>query len=178
MMMFYEWIYPIMLKVYRQIHKKQIHILTERTELPGGKIYMLNHSCRWDSPISACVIEKHVFWLVGKQSLEFVDRFGCWMNGAILVDRKSKKDRKKSYKKMKRLLKNDKSILIFPEATWNLSDSVPMLPIYWGDKIGHGDGGSRLCHLLWNIKVMMYIFVLENQCTLKKMRISKNVQMR
>ena len=55
------------------------------------------------------------------------------MNGFIpLCLRKSKKDRKKSYKKMKRLLKNDKSILIFPEATWNLSGSVPMLPIYWG----------------------------------------------
>ena len=33
---------------------------------------------------------------------------------------------------MKKLLMKKNNLLIFPEGTWNLLPSSPMLPIYWG----------------------------------------------
>lgn len=54
------------------------------------------------------------------------------MNGVIWVDRKNKKSRADAYYRIISLLKKKKQICIFPEGTWNLTDSQPMLPLYWG----------------------------------------------
>ena len=131
-MNFFQLIHPIMLKGYQKIHKKNLHILQEKIELTENVIYMVNHSCRWDTPVAASAIEDHVYSLIGKQPLNVSDRIGLTLNGTIWVDRKNKVSREKAYEKMKQFLQNQMSILLFPEATWNLSDSKPMLPIYWG----------------------------------------------
>ena len=139
-MNFFQLIHPIMLKAYQKIHKKNLHILQEKKELTENVIYMVNHSCRWDMPVAASAIKDHFYWLIGKQPLNVSDRIGVILNGTIWVDRKNKLSRKKAYEKMKQFLQNQTSILLFPEATWNLSDSKPMLPIYWGgDKAFYGN---------------------------------------
>lgn len=70
--------------------------------------------------------------LTGKQRLKIVDRIGFWLNGVIWVDRKRETSRHASKTKMLDKLSRGKSVLIFPEGTWNLEASTPVLPLYWG----------------------------------------------
>lgn len=71
-------------------------------------------------------------FLAGKQRMKFIDRFGLAWNGIIWVDRKDKKSKATSKQKMKKVINNGKSLCIFPEGTWNLEPSLPILPLYWG----------------------------------------------
>lgn len=70
--------------------------------------------------------------MVGKQALEIVDRIFFRLNGVVYVDRKDKASKKKGFKKMLKLLNAGRSLLIYPEGTWNMTPSKPMLPMNWG----------------------------------------------
>lgn len=67
-----------------------------------------------------------------RQPLELADRVAFHLIETIWVDRKSKEDKKRSVDKMIRFLNNGADLVIFPEDTWNLSPSKPVLPLYWG----------------------------------------------
>lgn len=54
------------------------------------------------------------------------------MNGAIWVDRKDKEDTRCSKERVQKHLCSGKSLIWFPEGTWNLTDSLLMLPMKWG----------------------------------------------
>lgn len=130
-MWIYKLIHPLVLKMLGSQQGHHLHIMGDKTNCDG--IYLANHSSKWDFPIAASAIVRHVYVLIGKQPLNILDRIGFCINGAIWVDRKKSDSRKKCYGKMKSLLlKSGNSILIFPEGTWNLLPSTPMLPIYWG----------------------------------------------
>jgi len=131
-MWIHKLVHPIALQILKRIHGLNVHILNDAPVTDSGVIYMANHSCKWDFPVAASVITKHVYVLVGKQPLFFSDWMGFQINGTIWVDRKDKTDRKNCYEKMKQMLFRDNRILIFPEGTWNLTESIPMLPIYRG----------------------------------------------
>ena len=115
-----------------KIHGKTLHILSEMPMEKGGAIYMANHSCRWDVPVAVDLLKRHTYVLAGKQSLQFMDWLGFEINGTVWVDRKNRNSRSFAYKRMKKLLMKNNNLLIFPEGTWNLLPSSPMLPIYWG----------------------------------------------
>lgn len=61
-----------------------------------------------------------------------IDRLAFFLNGVIYVDRKSKSDKEIAKRRMKELLLRGKNLIMFPEGTWNLTPSKPMLPLYWG----------------------------------------------
>lgn len=109
--------------------------LIELNKMPSVNdkaIYAFNHSCRWDVSIAFFVVKRPVYVLAGKQRLEFLDWLGIVLNGCVWVDRQDKKSGKDSMKKMEKILLKGNGMVIFPEATWNLTESEPMLPIYWG----------------------------------------------
>ncbi|MBQ9766424.1 MAG: 1-acyl-sn-glycerol-3-phosphate acyltransferase [Lachnospiraceae bacterium] len=78
------------------------------------------------------MLERQSYVLLGKQPLEIIDRLAFILNGVVWVDRKNREDKKKAVIKMKKLLKAGANLIIFPEGTWNLTPSKPMLPLYWG----------------------------------------------
>ena len=86
-------------------------------EVEGNKLIAINHSCVLDAPVSSDVIKDHFYFLVGKQSLELIDRIFFFLNGVVYVDRKSKKNKKKSLQKMLKILRGGKSLLMCPEGT-------------------------------------------------------------
>lgn len=125
-------IHPLLLKAMPGRRDFPIRELNGMPEVQGNKLFAINHSCVLDAPVSSEVIKEHCYLLVGKQSLEILDRIFFYLNGVVYVDRKSKKNKKKSVQRMLKILGEGKSLLIYPEGTWNLTPSKPMLPLNWG----------------------------------------------
>lgn len=119
-------IHPLLLNAAKGRIDCSIQILNSMPEVEENKIFAINHSCVLDAPISSNVIKDHFYFLVGKQSLEFIDRMFFFLNGVVYVDRKSKKNKKKSLQKMLKILEDGKSLLMCPEGTWNLTPSKPI----------------------------------------------------
>ena len=114
----------------QRIHK--FVFLNAPPTVKGNCIYAVNHSCKWDFQYMVELAPKHFYVLAGKQRLKFIDRIAFIWNGVVWVDRKNKKSKSNSKEKMHALAKKGRSLCIFPEGTWNLSPSAPVLPIYWG----------------------------------------------
>lgn len=129
-------IHPFLLfimKVQRILRGQKMHILNEGPNCSRkSALYVINHSCRYDIPFACEIIGRRSNVLVGKQRLEFIDRLCFVLNGVIWVDRHSTIDKKKASHRMQELLLKNENVLMFPEATWNLEPSKPMLPMYWG----------------------------------------------
>lgn len=128
----FKLIHPILIFLMKTQRQHQLHILMPKPVYSENVIYAVNHSCRYDVPIVGEVVGRHTYLLVGKQRLEFIDRICFLLNGVVWVDRLDKKSKQKAYHKMLSLLKQGENVCIFPEGTWNLSPSKPMLPLHWG----------------------------------------------
>jgi 1-acyl-sn-glycerol-3-phosphate acyltransferase len=55
------------------------------------------------------------------------------LNGCIYVDRKSKKSGENAFKQSIEGINKGYNMIVFPEGTWNLLQSQPILPRKWGD---------------------------------------------
>lgn len=95
-------------------------------------IFVCNHGTSFDAPIALGAIKKHTYLLVGKQPLESVDAMFFNLNGTIFVDRKDKDDMQLSKEAIIELLGKKKNILVYPEGTWNMTDSNLMHEMKWG----------------------------------------------
>lgn len=95
-------------------------------------IFACNHGTSFDIPTAFKIIKEHTLILLAKQRLGFVDELFFNLNGVIFVDRKDKIDTNLSKKAMIDSLKSKRNILMFPEGTWNMTDSNLMLDMKWG----------------------------------------------
>lgn len=95
-------------------------------------IYAVNHHSYMDTPIVCRTIPKRGYIFSGKQRLGFTDWLYFVLNGVIFVDRKNKADMAASKDALLAYLGKNQSIIIFPEGTWNLTDSEPMMHMKWG----------------------------------------------
>lgn len=121
------------MRIQRIMRRQKIYILSESPNYnEKSALYVTNHSCRYDIPFACEIIGRRTNVLVGKQRLEFIDRLCFILNGVIWVDRHSSIDKKKASQRMQELLSKGESVLMFPEGTWNLEPSKPMLSMYWG----------------------------------------------
>lgn len=125
-------LHPLLLKAVKGRIYFPIEILNSMPKVEGNKLFAINHSCIKDMPVASDVICEHVYVLVGKQRLDLIDRIFFFLNGVVYVDRKNKKNKVKGLKKMLNILRGGKNLAIFPEGTWNLTPSKPMLPLNWG----------------------------------------------
>ncbi len=118
----------------KTVSKNKRHELTLKNERPDidNVIYAVSHYCCYDFQYASEVIGKRCWVLVGKQRFDFISLIGLLINGIIWVDRKSKTHKKKAVKRVKNLLEQGENVLIFPEGTWNMSYSLPIMPLYWG----------------------------------------------
>lgn len=95
-------------------------------------IYAVNHYSFMDIPIICSIIPKRGYILAGTQKLSFSDWLYFILNGVIFVDRKDREDRSASKNAIITYLRKKRSVIMFPEGTWNLTDSQLMLPMKWG----------------------------------------------
>lgn len=61
--------------------------------------------------------------------------YAAWVNGFIFVNTRDKKSTSASLPKMQRVLDNNSSILIYPEASWNISENKIVNKLFPGTAI-------------------------------------------
>ena len=89
-----------------------------------GKQYIVtfNHNSLMDVPLS-CPYVPGANKTIAKSSFARIPLFGFfYMKGSVLVDRKSERSRKRSFDKMKEVLREGMHMLIYPEGTRNRSN--------------------------------------------------------
>lgn len=102
-------------------------------EIPKGQvIFASNHSNIHDIPTVWEIVKKHAFTLAGDEPRGDFNGIALAVNGVIWVKRDQKESKWDAKNNMFKLLEKGKSLLIFPEATWNLTPEKPMLPLHWG----------------------------------------------
>ena len=95
-------------------------------------IFAANHSAYPDGPITCISVPRHSLVLAGKQRLDLKGKLMFFLNGTVFVDRRNKTDMAIAKERIIRYLRHGVSVIWFPEGTWNLTDSLPMLPLKWG----------------------------------------------
>ena len=96
-------------------------------------IFVANHSNGYDFPTLGEVVRKQ-FYILADYTMknDFAVNLLNRSNGCIYVDRLSKQSRNDAKEEMLRLLKRGENILLFPEGTWNLTESKMLRPLNWG----------------------------------------------
>lgn len=129
---FRKGVHPFLLKMMPGRRTFSLKMLNSIPAVAGNKIFVMNHSNMHDAPVASEVIKEHFYILVGKQRLELLDKIFFRLNGVVYIDRKSKHSRRQGLEKMLGILKAGNSLLLYPEGTWNMTPSKPMLPLNWG----------------------------------------------
>lgn len=97
----------------------------------GTYIYVSNHNSYLDSP-AVVLATPNTFKPLGKVEMTKIPFFGfIYQRVVVLIDRSSKESRTASVEKLKEVLKQGTSILIFPEGTMNTGDE-PVKDFYDG----------------------------------------------
>lgn len=128
---FNEIIHLLMFKVFSIVQKYNLKIDGSAPN-EGNHIYIANHFGVSDIPTAAQVIRNHVFPLVSNEDRHKIDGLFLKLNGVIWTSRTDKRLRKKSRDEIIGYLKQGKNVLIYPEATWNNSPNLLMLPMNYG----------------------------------------------
>lgn len=130
--MFYSIFLHILVPLSTQNH---LHI-ENNVILPSEKrlIFAPTHAFRDDIAFSIVAAQRHCYLLIGALNILFASwrGFALWLNGVIAVDRFDKASRQSSMKKMVYALQMGVDIIMFPEATWNLSENQLVLPLFPG----------------------------------------------
>lgn len=56
--------------------------------------------------------------------------YAAWINGMIFVDKVDPKSRKDAVEKMVRVLKNNTSVILYPEGAWNNTENLLVQPLF------------------------------------------------
>ncbi len=132
-------------------------------------IFAVNHTRFQDTPIVCQImhtlLKKRGYIFAGTQKLSLADNVFFFCYGSLFLDRKNEEDRllREKYKKycnkkgtelarlaMEEYLKNGRNMIVFPEATWNMSDEKLMLPMRWGIiKIAQSTGAQIIPTILY-----------------------------
>lgn len=103
-------------------------ILNEYKHVDDGKpiIYVPTHVCRYDIELVLENIKQHAVLLSGTEDrlLRTLEGTFLVLCGVNFVDRSDSVDRKIAMQKMNKDLENGLNLLIFPEATWNISENL------------------------------------------------------
>lgn len=97
-------------------------------------IFSTNHNNSNDCPSLIQSIGKQFFALADYTVInDSVVHISNRLNGCVYVDRKSKSSTANAFRQCVEGVKSGYNMLVFPESTWNLTKSLPILPRYWGD---------------------------------------------
>ena len=146
----YEFTSPLKMKLRRMIYPFTRLIINTNTKLISGKnvivdrrpnlskdeqvIFASTHSYTEDIESALGSLDRNAWVLIGtKDQIENnFKMYGAWLNGMIYVDRKDDSSRKESLDKMKYILNNGSSILIFPEGGWNNKENELCMNLFGG----------------------------------------------
>lgn len=128
---FKEAIHPFLLKI---MTSKTTGDLVVDGELPKDEKFLIvaNHLCIEDIPTLGQAVQDHIFVLVSDEDKKTLDGLALSLNGVQWVTRLDKESRKMASQNAVNILKSGEIFAMYPEATWNLSPNLLMLPMNYG----------------------------------------------
>lgn len=128
---FKEILHPLLIKV---IASKTTGDLIVDGKLPENTncLIVANHLCIEDIPTLGQAIDKHFYLLVSDEDKKTIDGLGLTLNGVEWVHRLDKDSRRNSSNNAISILKQGKNFAMYPEATWNLSPNLFIMPMNYG----------------------------------------------
>lgn len=126
-----EFIHPIVLKLFTMKTNGEL-IVDGKFPDKGTFLIVANHQCIQDIPQLGQAVGEHFYLLVSDEDKYTIDGLGLTLNGVKWVHRTDKGSRQRSASEMENVLKIGKHFAMYPEATWNLSPNLLMLPMNYG----------------------------------------------
>lgn len=126
-----EFIHPLLLKIFSTKTPGDL-IVDGSMPTDGTYLIVANHLCIQDIPQLGQAVKEHFYLLVSDEDKKTIDGLGLTLNGVKWVHRVDKKSRQNSAKEAINTLKAGKNFAMYPEATWNLSPNLLMLPMNYG----------------------------------------------
>ena len=141
---FLRFLHPVMLKALASQVKFD---LTVDGQIPDNQqcIFIANHYGYHDAPTAARIIKKHVYVLVSVIDRKTLGGVAFNLNGVVWINRLDKADRLRAKNELIDHLRAGHDILMYPEATWNLTPALPMLPMNWGVIKLSKESGVPIC---------------------------------
>ena len=131
-------IHPLLLKILAAARKSRNQtyevIRDRRTASDRPHIFACTH-VGYDDVATLCeAIRDSAYIFLGDPKTLYKDPVGLilYLNGSVFVELQNKNDRHVSAELSKRILKAGGNLLIFPEGVWNITESIPVLKLYWG----------------------------------------------
>lgn len=126
-----RFIHPLVLKAISATRSFRLEV---SGTIPEGQpfLFVANHYCIDDVPTVGEVIGRHVYALVSDEDRGTLSGLALDVNGVVWTNRLDKEARRQSKEELVRHLRLGHSVLMYPEATWNLSPNLPMLPMNYG----------------------------------------------
>ena len=120
---------------------------------------LANHYGYHDAPTAAKIIGKHIYVLVSDIDRHTLGGVAFNLNGVVWINRRDKVDRQRAKGEMLAHLQAGHDVLMYPEATWNLTPELPMLPMNWGVVKLSRESGVPICPI--------YVFFSGKKCHAK-----------
>lgn len=128
-------IHPALFKIIKLANKKEI-IIYDYPNLNNDESYIFaaGHSFPEEIAANLSVIKNHTYVLIGTtdQVLNYPAMAILWLNGMIYVNKLDKESRHDAFLRMKKVLENGSSILMFPEGVLNNSENLLCNNVYPG----------------------------------------------
>ena len=128
---------PLLLFLLKLSNKQKLTV--EKNEFDESKetrpiVYVCSHGFKDDCQNMLISARPNGYLVFGNIDLYFntFDGTIAWLYGSQLIDRFSKSSRDAMKVKMDKLLEMGGNVIIFSEATWNMSPNKPMLGLHWG----------------------------------------------
>lgn len=106
--------------------------ISDKPKVDGPVIYAAVHTNSYDAPVVMDAIKDHTYLFASDEVRHKIAGLCFELNGVIYVHREDKASRKASAIHMCEVLNDGKSVLIFPEGSWNTTPSSPILNLSWG----------------------------------------------
>lgn len=130
---FLKFINPFVCFLMKTTKNFKIKIINkEKLAVNGPTIYVANHSNFHDIPTMCEIVPSPFTILLGVQNLRIIDKIVFFLNGRIYVDRHDSVSKANSKIDLIKTIVNGGNLLVFPEATWNLTENKLILPLNWG----------------------------------------------
>ena len=131
---FHNRLAPV-IRVLRKMRRQKLVILGDKRQLGKSPvIYTVTHIGGNDVEIAFEAIKEPAWLFLGDPKELYCNFDGLMLalNGVICVETRDKFDRQIARRKAVELLKKGGNLIIYPEGAWNISDNLPVLPIYAG----------------------------------------------
>ncbi len=132
--MFHRMLLPA-IRLMRKFRKHELIVVADRRDKKEvSVIYACTHIGGFDIETLFEAIEDPCYlFLADPREIYFnFDGFLLWLNGVICFESDNRTDRNIAKEKAIELLKSGGSLMIFPEGAWNIYESLPVMPLFWG----------------------------------------------